>query len=87
MVMSTLSKKSNAGSKEKLDEDIQDFARRFTGEFGELNCRKLLGYDLNAPEELEQAHKTEAFDRHCERYIEFSVKTLAKILSPNHGGQ
>lgn len=87
MVISTLSNKKLPGAKEKPDDDIQNFARRFTGEFGELNCRNLLGYDLNEPEELEEAHKAEAFDRYCERYIEFSVKTLEEILTQNNGHQ
>jgi len=81
--MSTLSKKNHPCAQDKLDEDIQHFARRFTGAFGELNCRGLLGYNLNSPKEREQAHKQEAFERYCEKYIEFSIQTLEEILSQN----
>jgi C_GCAxxG_C_C family probable redox protein len=81
MVMSSLSDHSLPGAKERLESDIQAFARRFRDHFGELNCKALLGYDLNSEEELQKAHEEMAFDERCTRFIEYAVEMLDDLLN------
>ncbi|HKL38002.1 MAG TPA: C-GCAxxG-C-C family protein [Bacteroidales bacterium] len=80
MVMSSLSNHSLPGAKERLESDIQAFARRFRKQFGELNCKTLLGYDLNSDEELQKAHEELAFNERCSRFIEYAVELLDELL-------
>jgi len=81
IVMSSLTNQNLPGAKERLDQDIQDFAARFRERFGELSCKGLIRYDLNSEKERQQAHEEEVFDKKCQRYIEFSVETLEELLS------
>ena len=81
MVMSSLSDQSLPGAKERLESDIQAFARRFREQFGELNCKALLGYDLNSEGELQKAHEQMAFDERCSRFIEFAIEVLDEFLN------
>ena len=84
IVMSSLNNHNLPGAREHLDQDIQEFARRFTSHFGELNCRDLIGYDLNAEEEKQEAEKTGVSESKCQRYIEFSLQTLEDLLSEDN---
>ena len=83
MVISSLSDHTLPGAKERLESDIQAFARRFRDHFGELNCMTLLGYNLNSKEELQKAHQEMAFDERCTRFIEYAVEVLDELLK-NH---
>jgi len=85
MVMSTLTNQRMPGAKERLESDIQAFARRFREQFGELNCKVLLGYDLNSEEQLQKAHEEMAFDNHCTRFIEYAIELLEDIMMKETG--
>lgn len=80
MVMSSLYNHSEKSSKEQLTHDIQHFARTFNQIHGNLNCKNLIEYNLNDPEEHEKAKKNHVFEKKCTRFIETSVELVEDIL-------
>jgi len=81
IVISSMNNPNLPGARDRLDQDIQDFAARFKQHFGELNCKDLIQYDLNSETERQRAHEEQAFEKKCHKYIEFSIETLEKLLS------
>lgn len=81
IVLSSLTNKNLPGARERLDQDIQDFAARFREHFGELNCINLIQMDLNTEAERQQAHEEQVFEKKCQKYIAFSIETLEELLS------
>lgn len=48
-------------------------------EFGSLQCRELIGFDLSDPEQGHQA--AEAFKTLCPRYIDGAIKILTRLVN------
>ena len=80
MVMSSLYNQSEKSSKEQLNHDIQYFARTFNHIHGDLNCKNLIEYNLNDPEEHELAKRNRIFEKKCTQFIETSVELVEDIL-------
>lgn len=54
----------------------QQLYQRFIKEFGTSLCRELIGYDLNNPQELEEARRLNVFDEKCVGYVKKAVEIL-----------
>jgi len=54
----------------------QRLYQRFIKEFGTPLCRELIGYDLNNPQELEEARRLNVFDEKCVGYVKKAVEIL-----------
>jgi C_GCAxxG_C_C family probable redox protein len=80
IVMSSLNKQNTPGAEEKLNQDIQTFARHFREEFGALYCKALIEYDLNTEEGIQDAQKNKVFEKKCTNYVRTSVEILENIL-------
>lgn len=55
---------------------IQRFNEKFTKEHGSLLCKKLTGYDISKPDELDQAREADVFNTKCPKFL----KTACNIL-------
>ena len=59
---------------------MREFMRRFTEIHGALECRKLLGYRLDDPEEHAQAEQAGLFETLCPRLVRTAVEILEDLL-------
>ena len=59
---------------------IEEFNRRFVELHGSLNCRELLGVDLQSKEGLEEAEREGYFQSRCAKFVEDAEKILDEIL-------
>ena len=72
----------DAGDKEsklKTYTLVRQAAEMFAKRAGALNCRDLLGFDLNTPQGMEQAAKKGAFDI-CANLVKYAAEILEEIL-------
>jgi C_GCAxxG_C_C family probable redox protein len=67
-------------SRDKTYRFIGEFNRRFTELHGSLNCRELLGVDLNSDEGIEEAERGGYFDSRCAKYVTDAERILDEIL-------
>lgn len=67
-------------SKAKTKETVRNFLQKFSAEFGAVDCKSILGYDLNKPEEHEYVHNNNLTKTICPKFVEFAVKELEKII-------
>lgn len=67
-------------SRDKTYGLIEAFNRRFMALHGSLNCRELLGVDLNTGEGIEKAEREGYFESRCATYVEDAEKILDEIL-------
>ena len=58
--------------------------RKFDSDFkklhGTTNCRELLGYELDSPEDHDRAVANNAFENVCEKCIRDSIDILSQLL-------
>lgn len=73
-------KEGDDEAKEKTNELIQEFSKKFTERFGSINCRGLIEFDLNTEEGRELANEEEVFTKKCTNYVKESVELLEEIL-------
>jgi C_GCAxxG_C_C family probable redox protein len=59
---------------------IEEFNRRFEDIHGSLNCRELLGVDLQSKEGIEEAEREGYFQSRCAKFVEDAEKILDEIL-------
>lgn len=57
---------------------IMDFNDRFMAKHGSLHCKKLVGYDISIPEEMEKARENNAFTTKCPEFIKTACTILEK---------
>lgn len=62
---------------------MREFMRRFTEIHGALECRRLLGYRLDDPEEYAQAEEAGLFQELCPRLVHSAVEILEDLLFPS----
>ena len=67
-------------AKDKSYALAQEFASRFTARHESINCHKLIGYDLNKPDECEKASAEGVFDRICTNLVRDAVEILEDLL-------
>jgi len=65
--------------KEKAYDIALKFYDQFVKECGSPFCRKLIGYDLTKPEELEKMRKSNVRDEKCSHFVKKAVETLIDI--------
>jgi C_GCAxxG_C_C family probable redox protein len=81
-----------AGNTSAIDKDAKErtyhLTRQFLSEFarqnGSIQCRELLGYQINRPEELEKARQQGLFTTLCPRLVEEASELLDQILADEH---
>jgi len=67
-------------SRDKTYGLIEEFNRRFIDLQGSLNCRELLGVDLNSDEGIEKAEREGYFDSRCAKFVIDAEIILDEIL-------
>jgi len=71
--------KDNAAT-DKTRALVREFIREFTAQHGSINCTELLGYNLNVPEEYEQARNSTLFVTRCPVFVRDAVAILEKMV-------
>ena len=69
----------DVAAKQKTMDMVRQFARRFRQRHGALDCRQLLGCDLNKPEEFEWAKKQGLFATRCPKLVRDAVAILEEL--------
>jgi len=72
-----------ADDEEKIRQASQKLIQHFKEENGSLLCRDLLGYNLNAPEELEKARNSGVFNRVCPQLVRKATQLTTDIINSN----
>lgn len=70
----------NAEAKQHTRELVREFMNKFRDEFGSVDCKCLIGYDLSIPEDFEYVHNNNITRQICPRFVEYAVKELEKII-------
>jgi len=81
MVLSSLQDQTQEDSKNLLNQKIQHFTTKFKNIHGELECKALIGYDLNNEQEKQKAKEKQVFEKHCTEFIRTSVEILEEIIN------
>lgn len=71
---------TDTDSKSHTKEIVREFMQKFSSDLGAIDCKLLLGFDLNKPEDLEYIHNNNITKKICPRFVEFAVKELEKII-------
>ncbi len=67
-------------AKEKSYKIVREFVKRFKSLHGSIMCKDLLGYDLDNPEEREQAEEKQICETRCPEFVQNAVGILEKLL-------
>jgi C_GCAxxG_C_C family probable redox protein len=59
---------------------VKIFADRFTAINGSINCRELLGCDLNTEEGMRFARENNLFSTKCEKYVSDAAEIIEDML-------
>ncbi len=71
---------SDTEAKEKTREIVREFMKKFNDEFGAVDCKCLLGFDISKKADFEYVHENNVTRSVCPKFIEFAVKELEKII-------
>ncbi len=66
----------NQEEKAQLKAEVRRFYTLFQEKCGALDCKDLIGFDLNIPEEAEKARAAGAFDQMCPNFVASSVQII-----------
>ncbi len=66
-------------AKQNTYDIVKNAADQFEKQYGSVNCRDLLGFDLSTPQGKEQAKKTGSFDI-CTNLIRCAAQIAEEIL-------
>jgi len=67
-------------AKEKTYEIVREFVKRFKSLHDFIMCKDLLGYDLDIPEEREEAEEKQICENRCPEFVKNAVEILGKLL-------
>ena len=67
-------------SKQITREMVRDFMKKFSDEFGAIDCKCLLGFDMSRQEDFDYVHENNITKKTCPKFVEFAVKELEKII-------
>lgn len=67
-------------SKQHTKEIVREFMKKFNDEFGAIDCKCLLGFDMNKPDDLQYIHDHNITRQMCPKFVEFAVRELEKII-------
>ena len=73
-------KEGDNDSKENTYRIVNDYISKFKKEFGSIQCKDLLKYDLSIKEEYLKAHGAGLFKTLCPCFVRKSVELLDEIL-------
>ncbi|MBA4318152.1 MAG: hypothetical protein C0412_07105 [Flavobacterium sp.] len=71
---------ADTDSKSRTKEIVRGFMNEFSKEYGAIDCKCLLGFDMNKPEDLEYIHNNNITRKTCPKFIEFTINELEKII-------
>jgi C_GCAxxG_C_C family probable redox protein len=71
---------SNIEKKEIANEKIRKFSKLFVEKHSELDCEKLLDFNIGIPEESAKIKALGYFDTRCPKFIETAANILCRIL-------
>jgi len=66
--------------KHRAQELVREFAHRFAGRNGSLDCTRLLGHDLSVPGETERVRALGLFRTICPRLVRDAVEIADELL-------
>jgi hypothetical protein len=67
-------------SRDKTYGLIEEFNKCFLALHGNLNCRELLGVDLQSKDGIEEAEQEGYFQSRCAKFVEDTERILDEIL-------
>ncbi|MFW9900041.1 MAG: C-GCAxxG-C-C family protein [Candidatus Thorarchaeota archaeon] len=67
-------------ARDKTYELVREFTKRFQEISGSINCKELLGCDINTPEGKEYYDQNDFFEKKCFEYVKNAAKILEEIL-------
>jgi C_GCAxxG_C_C family probable redox protein len=67
--------------KEKTYLLVSDFLEKFKGRNRSINCRELIGYDLDNPIQHAEAKRLGVFTTHCTKFVRDAVEITEEILN------
>ena len=71
---------SNTELKEKTYDMVKEFTDKFKKEYGTINCKELIKYDLSKEEDLLRARSSGVFRELCPKLVKRSVELTEEIL-------
>lgn len=74
------SKVGDMAAKERTNELVQEFAKRFKARNGSLVCKKLLGLDLATAEGRKAAKEKNTHGTRCVKLVQDAAEILGEIL-------
>ena len=83
MVIGLKTGSTQAGDKEAKETSYQtarEFADRFKERNGTILCRELLGFNINDPDDLQQARENGLFKAKCPKFVQDSAEILNTLL-------
>ena len=84
LVIGALCGSEDAGNEESREKTIgltRKFLSAFTDKHGSVNCKELIGYDLNSEEELMEAGENKVFETKCAAFVKTAVALLENELA------
>ena len=78
--------RSDVAARDKTYELVNEFAKRFKARHGSITCKRLLGYDLNKPEEFALAKQEGLFTTRCPCFVKDAALILEELESGNEAG-
>ncbi len=73
-------KEDDKEAKEKTYALVKIFADRFKAINGSINCRELLGCDLNTEEGMRFAEENNLFSTKCEKYVRDAAEIIEDMI-------
>ncbi len=74
------SKADDNAAKDKTYALVKEFSKRFKAEFGSVNCKELLKYDIGNLEEMKKAAEEGLFKSLCPRLVKRATEIVEEIL-------
>ncbi|MFX1239596.1 MAG: C-GCAxxG-C-C family protein [Promethearchaeota archaeon] len=75
-----MGKNEDVENKEKTNEVIRDFSKRFQKLHGSELCKELIGCDLSTSEGREYFYQNKLFEKKCLQYVKNAAEILEKLL-------
>ena len=67
-------------AKDKLNQKIQQFIKKFQSQHQSINCNDLLGLDLSTDQGLKTASQKNLFKTQCPNYVNSAAQILTQLL-------
>lgn len=67
-------------SRKKAKEKAEEFKKLFLEEYGSIECKELLGYDVSNPNDFTIIQQKELFTTFCSDLISYTAEILKEVL-------